>query len=218
MSKKTTELTIPQKMAVTIAKAKESRKQAKDEAKLALLENGKYVEYLASIEDESEQVAKLTTIMEQLNKMKPIVTNDGTKYGVNIFPVAEYIFGPVFSRVIGIINGSSSMFTDERQAEFEAITGLLHLSATKARDAIGSPAYYSKGNLANAIPSNGDCMDTAVTAVCDSIGVDLAYASKVNVDTVARWFKVSEDKAQKQYAEFKKIEIVNDDNNFTIED
>lgn len=215
---KAAEVTVEQKMAIAIATARESRKLAKDEAKLALLVNGKYVDYLASIEDEAEQVSKLTAIMEQLNKMKPIVTNDGTKYGINIFPVAEYVFGPIISRVMGIINGSSSMFTDERQAEFEAITGLVHLSASKARDAIGSPAYYSKGNLANAIPSNGESMDTAVTAVCDAIGIDLAYAAKVNASTVARWFKVAEDKAQKQYSEFKKIEIVNVDNNFTIED
>jgi len=222
MSKKTTakavELTVAQKMAVAIAKARESRKQAKDEARLALLENGKYVDYLASIEDEADQVVKLATIMEQLNKMKPIVTNDGTKYGVNIFPIAEYAFGPVMSRVVGIINGASSMFTDERQAEFEAITGVSHLSATKAGDTIGSPAYYSKGNLANAIPANGACINTAITAVSDALGIDIAYASKVNADTVERWFTVAKNKADKQYAEFKKIEIVDSENNFVLED
>lgn len=211
-------LTPEQKMSLAIAKAKEARKVAKDQAKLALLENGKYVEYLASVEDEAEQVANLTTMMEQLNKIKPIITTDGNKYGVNIYPVAEYIFGPVMSRVIGIVVGSSAMFTDERQVEFEAITGLSHLAAVKARDAIGSPAYYSKGNLANAIPPNGESIETALTAVCDGLNADLEYVNKVNESTLSRWFNAAQAKAEKQYAEFKRVEIVDTENNFVLEE
>lgn len=161
-----TELTVEQKMAMAIATAKEARKKAKDEAKLGLLTNGKYAEYLASVEDESDQVNALTTIMDALNQMKPIVTNDGTKYGVNVYPVAEYAFGPVMSRVMGIIVGSSAMFTDERQTEFKAITGMTHLLASKAREAIGSPAYYSKGTLTTALQGDGSDVTIAVTAVC----------------------------------------------------
>jgi hypothetical protein len=217
MSKKT-ELTVEQKMAVAIEKAKEARKVAKDEARLALLDNEKYVDYLASVEDESDQVKSLTTIMEQLNKMKPIVTNDGSKYGVNIYPVAEYVFGPVASRVVGIIAGSSAMFTDERQAEFEAITGLNYLTCAKARDAIGSPAYYSKGVLANHIPGNGDDVKNAVTAVCIALNIDLDYANKVNSSTIDKWFTIAKAKADKQYGEFKKTEIVDADNKFVLED
>ena len=211
-------MTVEQKMAAAIAKAKESRKIAKDDAKLALLNNGNYVEYLASVEDESDQVEALSAIMDQLNKIKPIVTNDGSKYGVNMFPVAEYVFGPVMSRVVGIIVGSSAMFTDERQTEFKAITGMTHLLATKARDAIGSPAYYSKGILANAIPGDRTCINTAVTAVCDALNIDLVYMNKVNPATLDRWFKVAQDKAEKQYEEFRKIELIDTTNVFTLED
>jgi hypothetical protein len=222
MSKKTAakaeEFTVEQKMALAIAKAKEARRLAKDEARLALLENGEYVNYLADIEDELDQVTKLTAIMEQLNKIKPIVTNDDNKYGVNIFPIAEYIFGPVMSRVLGIVNGSSAMFTDERQEEFRVITGLSHLSATKARDAIGSPAYYSKGNLTNSIPANGESLNTAMTAVCESLGIDIKYADKVNESTLERWFNAALAKAEKQYGEFKKVEIVDAENNFVLEE
>ncbi len=217
MSKKT-ELAVDQKMEIAIAKAKEARKRVKDEARLALLDNEKYVDYLASVEDESDQVRALTTIMEQLNKMKPIVTNDGSKYGVNIYPVAEYVFGPVASRVVGIIAGSSAMFTDERQVEFEAITGLNYLTCAKARDAIGSPAYYSKGVLANAIPGNGDDLKNAVTAVCTALKIDLEYADRVNTSTIDKWFTVAKAKADKQYGEFKKTETVDAGNNFVLED
>ena len=214
----TVELTVEQKMALAIAKAKEARKKDRDTAKLALLENGNYATYLATVEDEAEQVTMLTAIMEQLSQIKPIETNDGSKYSVNIFPVAEYAFGPVMSRVIGIVAGSSAMFTDERQAEFKAITKMTHLLASKARDAIGSPAYYSKGILANAIPGDGTSITTALTAVCDVLGIDLEYVNKVNQTTINRWFKVAQDKAEKQYAEFKKIEVIDSANCFILED
>lgn len=214
----TVKLTVEQKMALAIATARENRKKAKDTARLALLENGNYVEYLASVEDESAQVDALTTIMDSLNAMKPIITNDGSKYGINMFPVAEYVFGPVMSRVVGIIVGSSAMFTDERQTEFKAITGMTHLLATKARDAIGSPAYYSKGILANAIPGDRSCINTAVTAVCEALNIDLTYVNKVNEASIARWFKAAQDKAEKQYAEFRKIEILDSTNVFVLEE
>ena len=211
-------LTVDQKMAVAIAKAKEARKILKDEARLALLTNGKYVDYMASIDEEAEQITTLTVLMDELNKMKKIVATDGTEYGVNIYPVAEYIFGPVMSRVLGIITGSSAMFTDERQTEFLVITKVPHLMVSKARDAIGSPAYYSKGVLANAIPGNGDSVETALTAVCEALGVDIAYVKKANANAIERWFKVAQDKAVKQYEEFRKVEVVDSANSFVLVD
>lgn len=213
-----TELTVEQKMAMAIATAKEARKKAKHEAKLSLLTNGKYADYLASVEDESDQVTALTAIMDGLNQMKPIVTNDGTKYGVNIYPVAEYAFGPVMSRVMGILVGSSAMFTDERQLEFKAITGMTHLLASKAREAIGSPAYYSKGILTTALQGDGSDVTIAVTAVCEALNIDLGYVNRVNDVTIARWFKVAQEKAEKQYAEFRKIDVVDSTANFVLED
>lgn len=218
MTQETPELTVEQKMATAIAKAKEARKKVKDEARLALLTNGNYVDYMASIDEEAEQITKLIAMTDALNGMKKIVVADGTSYGVNIYPVAEYIFGPVMSRVLGIITGSSAMFTDERQLEFFAITHVPHLMTSKARDAIGSPAYYSKGVLANAIPGNGDSVETAVTAVCEALGVDLSYAKKVNASTIERWFKVAQDKAVKQYEEFRKVEVVDSANSFVLKD
>jgi len=211
-------MTVDQKMAAAIAKAKEARKLAKDEAKLALLNNGTFAEYLASVEDESDQIEALTALMDELNSIKPIVTNDGSKYGVNIFPVAEYVFGPVMSKVVGIIVGSSAMFTDERQDVFKAITGMPHLLASKARDAIGSPAYYSKGVLADAIPGDKTCITTAVTAVCDALNIDLTYVNKVNQASIDRWFKVAQEKAEKQYGEFRKMDLIDTTNAFTLEE
>ena len=213
-----TELTVEQKMELAIAKAKESRKKQKDEARLKLLDNADYVNYKASILDEVEQVNHLTTIMDQLNQMKQIVTTDGSKYGVHCYPVAEYAFGPVMSRVIGIITTSSAMFTNERQLEFQAITGLSHLEAIKTRAAIGSPAYYNKGQLVPTIPGNREDISIIITAVCDSLGIDVDYASKVNPATINHWFSVAEAKANKQFSEFQQMDAIDSTNKFVLED
>ena len=212
-------LTPEQKMEIAISRAKENRKRVRDEAKAELANNSKYVEYLAYVEDEEEQITSLQTVMDRLNGMKAIQTNDGTKYNVNIYPVAEYVFGPVMSRVIGIVSGSSAMFTDERQAEFEAITGTSFLAVSTARNLIGSPAYYSKGVLTPEMPPMDiESISIALTAVCDSLNIDIEYANKVTKASLERWFSVARAKAEKQFEAFERVEKVDSENNFTLED
>lgn len=211
-------LTADQQMELAIAKAKELRKQARDEAKLALINNLNYVLYLASIGDEQDTIKQLTTVMDAVNKMKQIVTNDGTKYSVNCYPVRENIFGPVASRVLGLITSSSAMFTDERQAEFQALTGVSHLVFTKAKDAIGSPAYFSKGIYADAFESNNECRESAILAVLQGLNIDIAYADKLSDANITKWFQLSEAKAREQQAEYSKLVILDNSQSFTLED
>ena len=211
-------LTADQQMELAIAKAKELRKQARDESKLALINNSNYVGYLASIEDEQDTIKQLTGVMDAVNKMKPIVTTDGTKYSVNCYPVRENIFGPVASRVLGLITSSSAMFTDERQAEFQALTGVNHLVFTKAKDAIGSPAYFSKGIYADAFESNNECRESAVLAVLQGLNIDIAYADKLSDVNITKWFNLSEAKAREQQAEYSKLAILDNSQSFTLED
>ena len=211
-------LTADQQMELAIAKAKELRKQARDESKLALINNSNYVGYLASIEDEQDTIKQLTGVMDAVNKMKPIVTTDGTKYSVNCYPVRENIFGPVASRVLGLITSSSAMFTDERQAEFQALTGVSHLVFTKAKDAIGSPAYFSKGVYADAFESNNECRESAVLAVLQGLNIDIAYADKLSDANITKWFNLSEAKAREQQAEYSKLVILDNSQSFTLED
>ena len=211
-------LTVDQQMELAIAKAKELRKQARDESKLALINNSNYVGYLASIEDEQDTIKQLTGVMDAVNKMKPIVTTDGTKYSVNCYPVRENIFGPVASRVLGLITSSSAMFTDERQAEFQALTGVSHLVFTKAKDAIGSPAYFSKGIYADAFESNNECRESAVLAVLQGLNIDIAYADKLSDVNITKWFQLSEAKAREQQAEYSKLVILDNSQSFTLED
>ena len=211
-------LTADQQMELAIAKAKELRKQARDESKLALINNSNYVGYLASIEDEQDTIKQLTGVMDTVNKMKQIVTNDGTKYSVNCYPVRENIFGPVASRVLGLITSSSAMFTDERQTEFQALTGVSHLVFTKAKDAIGSPAYFSKGIYADAFESNNECRESAILAVLQGLNIDIAYADKLSDANITKWFNLSEAKAREQQAEYSKLVILDNSQSFTLED
>ena len=211
-------LTADQQMELAIAKAKELRKQARDESKLALINNSNYVGYLASIEEEQDTIKQLTGVMDAVNKMKPIVTTDGTKYSVNCYPVRENLFGPVASRVLGLITSSSAMFTDERQAEFQALTGVSHLVFTKAKDAIGSPAYFSKGIYADAFESNNECRESAVLAVLQGLNIDIAYADKLSDANITKWFNLSEAKAREQQAEYSKLVILDNSQSFTLED
>lgn len=211
-------LTADQQMELAIAKAKELRKQARDESKLALINNSNYVGYLASIEDEQDTIKQLTGVMDAVNKMKPIVTTDGTKYSVNCYPVRENIFGPVASRVLGLIISSSAMFTDERQVEFQVLTGVSYLVFTKAKDAIGSPAYFSKGIYADAFESNNECRESAVLAVLQGLNIDIAYADKLSDFNITKWFNLSEAKAREQQAEYSKLVILDNSQSFTLED
>lgn len=211
-------LTAEQQMELAIAKARELRKQARDDAKLALINNLNYVGYLASIEDEAEVITKLTGLMDAVNKMKPIVTTDGTKYSVNCYPVRENLFGPVASRVLGLITSSSAMFTDERQAEFQALTGVSHLVFTKAKDAIGSPAYFSKGIYASFVDGNEEDIKSAVLAVLQGLNIDIAYADKLSDVNITKWFNLSEAKAREQQAEYSKLVILDNSQSFTLED
>lgn len=211
-------LTADQQMELAIAKAKELRKQARDESKLALINNSNYVGYLASIEDEQDTIKQLTGVMDAVNKMKPIVTTDGTKYSVNCYPVRENIFGPVASRVLGLITSSSAMFTDERQTEFQALTGVSHLVFTKAKDAIGSPAYFSKGIYVDTFEPNNECRESAVLAVLQGLNIDIAYADKLSDVNITKWFNLSEAKAREQQAEYSKLVILDNSQSFTLED
>ena len=214
----TTILTADQQMELAIAKAKELRKQARDESKLALINNSNYVGYLASIEDEQDTIKQLTGVMDAVNKMKPIVTTDGTKYSVNCYPVRENIFGPVASRVLGLITSSSAMFTDERQAEFQALTGVSHLVFTKAKDAIGSPAYFSKGIYASFVDGNEEDIKSAVLAVLQGLNIDIAYADKLSDANITKWFNLSEAKAREQEIARVKVLTLDNSQSFTLED
>ena len=104
--------------------AKEKARAVKDEV---LANNETYVDYLVDKKIESNNVVHLDAVINQINSMKAIVAQDGTKFAVHCYPVAESIFGAVGSRLLAIATISGAMFTSERQAEFQALTGVDYL-------------------------------------------------------------------------------------------
>jgi len=203
------ELTPAEKMRIAIDKQKLIRQQNADEAKLKLIENADYIGYVAKVEEEEEIVSALNTKLDLLNKMTAIKTNDGVEYKVNAYPVAEYIFGQVMARVLALATVSSSMFTDERQINYAAITEISYLKASKANLALGNPSYFSKGKYNEAIPaaSIGTVRNCLLVMLTD-LDIDTEYLDAVPNDAFQRWFTVAETKARKQEAEFKKTDVL----------
>ena len=212
------ELTPAQKMELAIVKARKAKDKTKQSAMFKLIDNEDYINYKATILEEEEEIARLTVIMEQLSTLKPIIAEDGSKYAVHCFPVAEYVFGPIVSRVLGIIKVVGAMFTEDRQIKFSAMTDVPYLEAVKANEAIGSPAYYSKGTLAPTIPSKQELVEVAITAVLVDLKIDIKYLEKFNKANLNKWFTLAEEKANKQYNEFQQMEQIDSTNKFVLED
>lgn len=180
----------------------------------AYAENDEYVGLLVDVEIEKEYITKLDKIITTLNAIKPIITNDGTSYRVQVYPVAENTFGFVTARVLAIIRAAGAMFTDERQREFKALTGVDHILASKAMHSIGNPVYFSKGSVSDAVPYQG--YDLKVQAVFQALGVP-ASISTVNNTNLNKWFSNEELKAERKLEAFNK-EAKLDSSEFTLED
>ena len=58
----------------------------------------------------------------------------------------------------------------------------------------------------------------ALTAVCNSLNIDITYVNKVTNASLERWFSVARAKAEKQFEAFERVEKVDSENNFTLED
>lgn len=64
--------------------AKQTAKAAKDEV---LANNETYVDYLVDKKIESNNVVHLDAVINQINAMKAIVAQDGTKYAIHCYQV-----------------------------------------------------------------------------------------------------------------------------------
>ena len=194
---------------------------AKEKAKAAqaelLASNDVYVDYLTDKKIENNNVVRLDAIINQINAMKAIVAQDGTKYAIHCYPVAESIFGPVGSRLLAIAQISGAMFTAERQAEFTALTGIDYLIALDASHQLGRPAYVTKaGDYVEEFIYSADKYAVALTAVAHSLGLDVVYANQVTTEELDKWFKSSKSKALAKVDAQKKSDAI-DDEPFTLE-
>ena len=106
----------------------EERKAQRESIKAAeaelLTSSDSYIDFLIDIEEEKESIKKLDSIITRVNQIAPVVTNTGERYTIQCYPVSEHTFGLINARLLALVNVTSSMFTNERQREFTAITGV----------------------------------------------------------------------------------------------
>lgn len=214
-STKGKEMTALEKKIAERMLAKQTAKAAKDEV---LANNETYVDYLVDKKIESNNVMHLDAIINQINSMKAIVAQDGTKYAIHCYPVAESIFGAVGSRLLAIATISGAMFTSERQAEFTALTGVDYLIGLDAYHKLGRPAYFSKQmTLVDELPFQ-EGYDIPLMAIAASLGLDADEAKLITDDKLANFFSASKKKAEQKLEEYNRTRETAEDSEFTMED
>lgn len=195
--------------------AKEKARTAKDEV---LANNETYVDYLVDKKIESNNVVHLDAVINQINAMKAIVAQDGTKYAIHCYPVAESIFGAVGSRLLAIATISGAMFTNERQAEFTALTSIDYLIALDAYHKLGRPAYFSKQmTLVDELPFQKG-YDIPLMAIAASLGLDADEAKLITDEKLKALFSASKKKAEQKLEEYSRTRETAEDSEFTMED
>lgn len=214
-STKGKEMTALEKKIAERMLAKQTAKAAKDEV---LANNESYVDYLVDKKIENNNVVLLDAIINQINSMKAIVAQDGTKYAIHCYPIAESIFGAVGSRLLAIATISGAMFTSERQAEFTALTGVDYLIGLDAYHKLGRPAYFSKQmTLVDEINFQKG-YDIPLMAIAASLGLDADEAKLITDDKLASFFSASKKKAEQKLEEYNRTRETAEDSEFTMED
>lgn len=214
-STKGKEMTALEKKIAERMLAKEKAKAAKDEV---LANNESYVDYLVDKKIENNNVMHLDAIINQINSMKAIVAQDGTKYAIHCYPVAESIFGAVGSRLLAIATISGAMFTSERQAEFTALTGVDYLIGLDAYHKLGRPAYFSKQMTLVDEINFQEGYDIPLMAIAASLGLDADEAKLITDDKLANFFSASKKKAEQKLEEYNRTRETAEDSEFTMED
>lgn len=214
-STKGKEMTALEKKIAERMLAKEKARTAKDEV---LANNETYVDYLVDKKIESNNVVHLDAVINQINSMKAIVAQDGTKYAIHCYPVAENIFGAIGARLLAIATISGAMFTSERQAEFTALTGVDYLIGLDAYHKLGRPAYFSKQmTLVDELPFQ-EGYQTPLMAIAASLGLDADEAKLITDDKLANFFSASKKKAEQKLEEYSRTREIAEDSEFTMED
>ena len=138
-------------MAVTefekaVAERVEAIRKQEQEASMALINNEAFLNVQANISIEIARKDKLDTIIHQLNNgITPFIAKDGTKYSVRVFPISS--FGRDLGRLMGIITGSSSAFTDEMALQYEAIVGVSFTELQITTEVLGTEDYINKDGI-----------------------------------------------------------------------
>lgn len=221
--------------------AKKAERRAKmEEEAMKLVSNDRFLEIQARISSLNEEVGKLDSIIHTLNTaITPFIAKDGSKYSVRVFPVSQ--FGLGLDKLIGIITGSGSAFTDEMAMQYEAIVGVPFIELQLARDVLGTVDYvnkdgiYVEGSRALAkqdLPGEGiehlkavkawekenaEQLHTILQSICLKLELfDILPSIDKLEEMLKAWERSAENRASKQKEAIDKAEAL-DDKEFTIE-
>lgn len=193
---------------------RKAQREAQKAAEAELLANSdSYIDFTLDIEEEKESITKLDNIITRVNQIAPVVTNTGEKYTVQCYPVSEYLFGLVGARLLALVNVTGSMFTNERQRELTAITGVDYITWTKASNALGKPMYFSKGTVSTPVPADIQELIKTMTIIAITLGIPTRQIAGINEVTINKYFLNQEIKATEKEAEFYKSQAILTDNN-----
>lgn len=210
-------MTFEEKLAQAVEKAQQAHEAQHLESILGLLSNPAFIEAQRSLSAKDAELSRLNAIINQLNKIKPFVANDGTKYQIKCFP--NSFFGPGLGHIIGIIQSSRSAFTDELALQYSAITGISMLELLEANDALGQPIYMAKdGTVSEQMPYNLNKLKQLIASIMLKMGIKEFDPSSITEDRMNLWFTKAELAVAKKQDEIAKTAVINASSNFTIED
>jgi hypothetical protein len=111
------------------------------------------------------------------------------------------------------------MFTDERAAEYQAITGIPALMAKEISEDIGRPAYLSKeGEFKDSVRGPLERLEMGLMAASLSLShsASTPISAKIERTQINKWFENSESKAQEKAQEVANTEKLDEDD-FTMD-
>ena len=184
----------------------------------ALLNNDSYVNMVVNDSIQLDAINAIDTVIRAVNKIDPIISNAGDRFIVNCYSVATGIFGEVVGRILGLVNVSGAMFTDERQKEFYAITGVPYITWANAAKAFGNPAYFSKGIITDETDGDVEELKLRVQAILIKMGLASSYAETITESNITKYFLNRQVKATKDEAAYHKAQALTSSANYTIED
>ena len=240
------------KATVTAFEARVAEKVAERKAKMAeasmnLLDNDAFMETQARIANLSNEISKLDIIIHQLNtNITPFIAKDGSKYSVRVFPVTQ--FGMGLDKLIGIITGSASAFTDEMAMQYEAIVGVPFTELQINNQILGTVDYVNKDGIYiegsrtmhkqeihDSIDSNEPLAGFKAVRKWETNNIDELYMLLQSItvklelyeilpskekltELVNKWEQTAIRRAKKQLEEIEKSQQLSTSNEFTLED
>ena len=218
------------------------RRKLQENMQMALIDNSDFMDAQTRILGLAKEVAKLDTIITQLNTgITPFVAKDGSKYSVRVFPIQQ--FGIGLDKLMGIIAGSASAFTDDMAMQYEAIAGVPFIELQIANDTLGTVDYVNKDGIyvegsrteqKNELPGTGiehlkavqkweqknaKDLKILIESIAMKLGLyEIVPTTEKLVEMLKAWERKAEIRATKQQKEIEQSKKLDAKEEFTIDE